>query len=146
MQRTDFISHLDQAAIEESISKAEQLTSGEIRVMIVDEAAPDPVAAATRAFQSLGMTATRDRNAVLFYIAPVSQSFAVIGDEGVHRCCGESFWKEVAHVMTDHFKLGHYTAGLKHGIARAGVLLAQHFPRKSDDKDELPNTVVRPVV
>lgn len=146
MKRTEFVSLLDQQAIAEAVAKAEQVTSGEIRVMIVNEPAPDPVAAATAAFQKLEMTATRERNAVLFYIAPQSQSFAVIGDEGVHRCCGATFWEEIAKVMTEHFKLGHYTAGLKHGIARAGSLLAEHFPRRPDDKNELPDEVVRPVV
>lgn len=146
MKREEFISHLDNAAIEEAVARAEQVTSGEIRVMIVHEAAPDAVAAATEAFQKLGMTATRDRNAVLFFVAPTSQTFAVIGDEGVHRCCGSAFWDEIAGVMTGHFKQGHYTAGLKHGIARAGALLAEHFPRKPDDKNELPDDVVRPVI
>jgi uncharacterized membrane protein len=44
--------------------------------------------------------------------------------------------------MTGHFKRGEFTAGLLHGVARAGALLAEHFPRQPDDKDELPNRVV----
>ena len=31
------------------------------------------------------MTATRDRNGVLIFVAPRAQKFAVIGDSGIHE-------------------------------------------------------------
>ncbi len=43
--------------------------------------------------------------------------------------------------MTVHFKRGDFTAGLIHGIDRAGSLLAEHFPRTSDDRNELPDEI-----
>lgn len=144
MKRADFISRLDHAAIETAISQAEQATSGEIRVVVVAESVAEPVAAAQAAFEKLGMTATRERNAVLFYIAPRSQTFAVIGDEGVHQRCGPVFWEEIAASMTSSFKAGDYTAGLVQGITRAGKLLGEQFPRRPDDKNELPNKVMGP--
>jgi uncharacterized membrane protein len=88
------------------------------------------------------MDQTKHRNAVLFFVAPASHTFAVIGDEAVHQQCGDAFWQELAGAMTGHFKRGEFTAGLLHGVARAGALLAEHFPRQPDDKDELPNRVV----
>jgi uncharacterized membrane protein len=45
--------------------------------------------------------------------------------------------------MTAHFKEGHFNRGLLHGIAKAGTLLAEHFPRRPDDANELPNQVER---
>ena len=98
--------------------------------------------AAQKEFFRLGMQRTTLRNAVLIYVAPESQTFAVIGDEAVHAKCGDAFWSEIAAAMTDHFKAGRFTAGLEHGIARAGALLATHFPRQPGDTNELPDTVV----
>jgi uncharacterized membrane protein len=81
---------------------------------------------------------------VLIFVSSPSHTFAVIGDTGVHAKCGETFWRELADAMTEHFKRGDFTAGLVHAIARACTLLAEHFPRSTDDRNELPDAIERP--
>ncbi len=142
MKKSTFIKQLDHTAIEAAITRAEAMTSGEIRVIVLHESAADPVAAAQGAFTRLGMEKTRDRNGVLILVAPESQTFAVIGDEGVHARCGQAFWDELAAAMSGAFRRGEFTAGLQTGIERAGALLGEHFPRRPDDTNELPNPVV----
>jgi uncharacterized membrane protein len=142
MKKSAFIKQLDHPAIETAIGAAEAATSGEIRVLVLPGPAPDPVATAQAAFTRLGMEKTRERNGVLIFVAPESQTFAIIGDQGVHQKCGQSFWDEVAATMTGSFQRGEFTAGLLAGIERAGKLLGEHFPRLPDDVDELPNKVV----
>jgi uncharacterized membrane protein len=142
MNKSTFISKLDHPAIEAAIARAEEQTSGEIRVFASHESATDPVAAAQAVFAKLGMTQTRDRNGVLIFVAPASQTFAIIGDEAVHQKCGEAFWRELADVMTGRFKQDDFTGGLLHNNERAGALLAEHFTRRPDDTNELSNTVV----
>ena len=87
------------------------------------------------------MTQTRHRNGVLIFLAPRSRTFAVIGDTGVHEKCGDSFWRELADAMSEYFKRGDFTAGLVHGIERAGALLAEHFPPAAGDRNELPDDI-----
>jgi uncharacterized membrane protein len=142
MRHRTFIGTLAHERIHAAIHGAEQRTSGEIRVMVSHQRAPDPVTAAQRAFLKLGMARTKHRNAVLIFVAPRSRTFAVIGDEAVHARCGDTFWRELADAMTGHFKRGEFTDGILHGISRAGDLLAAHFPRQPDDRDELPDEVV----
>ena len=132
---------IDHARIVAAIGDAEGRTSGEIRVVISRRTTADAVAAAKIQFERLGMTGTAARNGVLIFLAPRSRSFAVIGDTGVHEKCGDAFWTELAAAMTEHFKRGDFTAGLVLGIARAGALLAENFPRQTDDRNELPNSV-----
>ncbi len=141
MKKSDFIQALDHASIEAAIAKAEQHTSGEIRVVVAHGAAIDAVAAARKEFDRLDMDETRERNGVLIFIAPESQTYAVIGDVGVHAKCGDAFWRELADVIGGHFKLGKFNDGLVHGIAKAGKLLGEHFPRRGDDTNELANRV-----
>jgi uncharacterized membrane protein len=124
-----------------AIAAAEQRTSGEVRVVVAREPAPDPVAAAQAQFEKLGMTQTAARNGVLIYVAPASHTFAVIGDTGIHEKCGQSFWADLAAAMTTEFKRGDFTAGLVLAVERAGGLLAVHFPRNPDDKNELPDKI-----
>jgi len=111
-------------------------------VVVVHAAAAEPVPAAQKTFLKLGMDKTKHRNAVLIFVAPVSHTFAVIGDVAVHQKCGDSFWTELAAAMTGHFKRGEFTAGLVHGVERAGALLAAHFPHQGGDQNELPNQVI----
>ena len=136
-----FLQQLEDDRIVSAIQSAESTTSGEIRVFISDDEPADPLAGAKLQFERMEMTNTRDRNGVLIFVAPKSRNFAIVGDEGVHAKCGEQFWQRIAQEMTTHFKQGHFTEGLIHGIAAAGQVLAEHFPRKSDDVNELPDEV-----
>lgn len=132
---------IDHARVLAAITAAESHTSGEIRVVVARHAAADPVAAAQRQFERLGMVQTKLRNGVLIYLAPRSRTFAVIGDTAVHDKCGDAFWRLLTAAMALHFKRGEFTEGLVHGIDRAGALLAEHFPRSPDDLDQLPNNL-----
>jgi uncharacterized membrane protein len=132
---------IDHPRVVAAIGDAEKKTSGEIRVVISRRKITEPVAEAQKQFERLGMTATSRRNGVLILLAPRSRTFAVIGDTAVHDKCGNPFWSELAAAMTEHFKRGDFTAGLIHGIERAGALLAEHFPRTADDRNELPDDI-----
>jgi uncharacterized membrane protein len=142
MNLIDFFIHLDDDAIVEAIREAELRTSGEIRVYIAKEKAPEPMSAAIAQFERMGMTQTAERNGVLIFVAPKSQTFAIIGDEGVHRHCGQEFWNEVSDEMRARFREDP-TSAITHAIARAGEHLSRHFPRRTDDRNELPDAVER---
>jgi len=89
------------------------------------------------------MHATAQRNGVLIFVAPRSRNFAIVGDDGVHARCGQSFWTDVADAMARHFALDHPTEAIVLGIRKAGELLSSHFPCRPDDRNELPNEVIR---
>jgi uncharacterized membrane protein len=141
MKANQFIQQLRETEIVAAIRAAERKTSGELRVFISHKNVADPVAAAQQEFTRLGMTKTRSRNGVLIYLAPRTRKFAVIGDQGVHARCGDTFWQELARSMSTHFRANEFTTGIVQGITRAGELLAEHFPRRPDDSNELPNRV-----
>ena len=142
MSLLDPMPALDEARVVAAIAAAELRTAGEIRVVISRHHADDPVIAAEKEFERLGMTRTAARNGVLIFVAPRSRSFAVIGDTGIHEKCGPAFWRELADAMIEQFKRGAFTDGLVLGIERAGELLARHFPRSPDDRNELPDSVI----
>ncbi|MEO7413094.1 MAG: TPM domain-containing protein [Opitutaceae bacterium] len=132
---------IDHARVTDAIVAAEARTSGEIRVLLAREKAPDPVAAAQGHFERLGMTKTAARNGVLIYLSPTSRTFAIVGDTGIHEKCGDAFWRLLAAAMEAHFKKGEFTEGLVEGIGHAGRLLAENFPRATDDRNELPDKI-----
>ena len=141
MRSKEFLARLDHDRIVRAIAAAEGKTSGEIRVFVQRGEITDPMAAARAQFDKLGMARTRERNGVLILVAPRAQKFAVIGDEGVHAKCGEAFWQQLIEAMRAHFKAENFTDALVHAIEQTGELLAQYFPRRPNDRDELPNAV-----
>lgn len=142
MKAKQFHERLREPEIVSAIRAAERKTSGELRVFISHKTdVADPVTAAQQEFARLGMAHTRERNGVLIFLAPGPRQFAVIGDAGVHARCGDAFWRELAQAMTAHFRAGEFTEGIVQGIHRAGELLAEHFPRRPDDANELPDRV-----
>jgi len=139
MKANEFLKQLRHDEIVAAIREAEQKTSGEIRVFVSHKKITDPVEAAQAEFVKLGMTKTRERNGVLIFVAPRTRKFAVIGDEGVHKRCGDEFWEAMAAEMSTHFGKSEFTRGIVHSVRKAGELLAQHFPHRPDDRNELPD-------
>ena len=143
MKTQEFISRLDEAKIVAAIAAAERRTSGETRVFISNRAKGDALLCAKARFEKLGMTRTRDRNGVLLYFAPRSRTFAICGDSGIHEKCGVAFWEEVVAEVRQHLIADRFTEAIAHAIQKVGDLLAQHFPRRGDDRNELSNEIAR---
>jgi uncharacterized membrane protein len=141
MNARDFLNQLRHDEIVAAIREAETKTSGEIRVFISRKAIDDPVPAAQAHFIELGMDKTREHNGVLIFVAPRAHKFAVIGDAAVHARCGDEFWTQLAQEMSSHFRKSEFTIGIVHGVQKAGELLANHFPRRPGDSNQLPDEV-----
>ncbi len=142
MHRARFRRLVDEEAIRKAIEAAERETSGEIRVSVSTFFWGSVRRAAERAFDRLGMTATRDRNGVLFFVVPSRRRFVVLGDEGIHAKVGQGFWDRVAEAMSSRFRADDFTGGLVAGITAAGQSLAEHFPFEGErDVNELPDAV-----
>jgi uncharacterized membrane protein len=142
MRTKEFIGKLDHDRIVQAIRDAEGKTSGEIRVYVQrGELDGDALAAAQERFQRLGMHKTAAHNAVLIFVAPRVHQFAVVGDSGVHQKCGDALWQSVVDKMRAHFKSERFSDAIVDAIQDISSVLAQHFPRKLGDTNELPDNV-----
>jgi uncharacterized membrane protein len=132
----------EQDKITYAVSLAENLTSGEIRVVVDNVVGEDSVIKkATKYFEQLGMHKTALRNGVLIYLAVADHQFAIIGDKGISERVEEDFWECTKEKMVVHFRQGDYVKGLIEGIHQAGERLRVFFPRQDDDINELPNEI-----
>ena len=141
MRLKEFLNQLEHDKIVAAIRAAEARTSGQIRVFISRHKPDEAVGTAEWQFEQLGMHKTKDRNGVLIFVAPAGRTFAVVGDSGVHKKCGNAFWQAVTDEMSARFKKGEFTSGILHAIEKAGDLLGQHFPHRPDGKNELPDDI-----
>src|SRR6266545_3052950 len=143
MRTKEFLSKLDHDRIVQTIHEAESKTSGEIRVFIQrGKLSVDPLIVAQKKFQRLGMHKTRERNAVLIFVAPRAHKFAVIGDKAIHEKCGEQFWQRVVDGMRVHFQNERFSHALIEAVNEVGKVLTTHFPRTSANANELPDEIV----
>jgi uncharacterized membrane protein len=143
MRTREFISKLEHDRIIQAIREAESKTSGEIRVLIErGKLKSDPLVAAQRKFRRLGMHKTRARNAVLIFVAPRVHKFAVVGDGAIHEKCGDEFWLGVVEKMRTHFQNEKFSDALVEALKEIGIVLARHFPKTSEDTNELSDDVI----
>ena len=143
MRSREFLSKLEHDRIVHAIREGESKTSGEIRVYVQrGKLNADPLIVAQKKFQRLKMDRTRERNAVLIFVAPREHKFAVVGDKAIHERCGDEFWQRIVEGMRAHFQNEKFSYALIEAIQEISKLLAEHFPKTLGNGNELPDDVI----
>ncbi len=134
----------EEARIAAAISAAERGTSGEIRLFVEDFCLRDhPVERAAEVFQLFGMYNTKQRNAVLLYLAEKSRHFAIWGDTGIHERVGLQFWEAEKRLLREYLLRDEKAEGVCQVIQLIGEQLSRYFP--TDDhhnENELPDDII----
>ena len=134
-------------AIAEAVARAEATTSAEIRVHLERRVhrlpwqRPDALRRARRVFAHLGMHLTAEHHGVLIYLAIEDRKLAIVGDDGIHQRVGDAYWEHVRDLMVAKLREGRPLDAVLAGIAEVARVLAQHFPRRPDDRNELSDQV-----
>ena len=122
-----FLGKEEKKEIVEAIRAAGKGTTGEIRIHLDRRAGGDAMDRARKVFRRQRMHQRKHRNAVLIYLSLEDRSFVILGDEGIHRRVGDSFWEGVAGSLRSHFSRGQFTEGLKQALREIGGELKRHF-------------------
>jgi putative membrane protein len=94
------------------------------------------------AFTAQGLHRTRDHTGILLFVSLLERDAEVLADKGINEKVPQGTWDEVVRILTTELKAGRACDGFCKAIDRCGAILAEHFPRAPDDKDELPNRLV----
>lgn len=124
-----------------AIKRAENKTSGEIRVHLEAHTDEPNLDHAKKIFEEAGMTDTALRNGVLIYLAINDHQFSILGDKGIDEKVPDDFWENIRNEMQTHFRAGRFTEGLVQGIDQAGKALQAYFPLQDGDINELPDEI-----
>jgi uncharacterized membrane protein len=141
-----YFSASDLNAIKQACECAEENTSGEVKVSIVEKrphgtAKLSLTELASMEFMHLGMEKTRDRTGVLLFILLSERQFQILADKGINAKVEQKIWDEIAGQMANKFKNGEYLSGVLTAVKSIGEVLAKWFPRKADDTNELTDEV-----
>lgn len=141
MSARKFLTKEEQARVVAAIGKAENLTSGEIRLHLETNCKEDVLDRAAFWFEKLKMHETELRNGVLIYLATDDKQLAILGDAGINAVVPENFWVEIKESMVAKFKESSFADGLVEAIERAGEKLVAYFPVQADDVNELSDDI-----
>jgi uncharacterized membrane protein len=136
-----FFSDAEKQELVAAIRKAEQRTSGEIRLHLEEKCKGDAFERALVLFKKLKMDKTAARNGVLFYLATGDKKFAIVADAGINDKVPANFWDGIKNRMQQAFKQGDFLAGVAGGLQEAGEQLETHFPFLRTDSNELSDDI-----
>lgn len=136
-----FLTEEVKETLKRAIASAENQTSGEIVVSLVKHCKGDVFEEAKKFFDEKGLYKTKERNAVLVYLAYKDHKLAILGDEGINQKVPEDFWDSTVEIMTSNFKEGRYAKGLEEGILKIGEELKHDFPWQEDDENEIADEI-----
>lgn len=96
---------------------------------------------AVEAFHQFRIRGTQGATGVLIYISLYEHTVRVLGDEKINDKLNQQDWEEVCALVVAGMKSKQPVDKIVEGIELCGELLAEHFPIKEDDQNELPNTL-----
>ncbi len=99
-------------------------------------------ARAAQAFYARGLHKTRDSSGVLFFLSLFERKVWVLADQGIYQKISQAELQTYSHQIVAGIKSGQKTAALCAEISRFGKVIAQHFPVRPDDTNELSNEVI----
>lgn len=97
---------------------------------------------ALASFSEHGLHYTREHTGILILVSLLEHRVEVLADRGINAKVEKGTWDEIVHILTAGLKSGQTCDAFCKAIERCGEILATHFPRAADDKDELPNRLV----
>lgn len=98
--------------------------------------------AALQQFLAHGLHVTEDRTGVLIFAALSDHRVEVVADKGIHARVDQSVWGDAAEVLSQGLKRGDPGGGFEAAIGLCGDVLAQHFPPRPANPNEVADRLV----
>jgi putative membrane protein len=93
-------------------------------------------------FQAAAAGRTGGKTGVLIYLSMAERRAEIIADEAILKVTDDHTWGEAMHALIADTREGRPGDGIVAAIERVGAVLAEHFPRSADDKNEIPDRLI----
>ena len=93
-------------------------------------------------FYLQGVHRTREHSGVLFFVSLAERYVEVVADKGIHENLGDAHWQEVVDTFLQHVEKDDVTGGFVAAIEACGKAMAEHYPAKPGDPDELSDGLI----
>ena len=95
-------------------------------------------------FTEAGLIETRDRTGILIFVSLMEKRVEILADKGINEKILQSEWDDLAGSLAAEISKGELAGGITRAVKSCGDKLTNHFPVKSDDTNELPDSVDMP--
>ena len=96
---------------------------------------------AARMFTERGVFDTRDHSGVLILLSELEHEVVILGDRGIHARVQLEGWQHHIQHIVSAIAAGRPADGVCEVLEELGEILAEAFPRRSDDTNELSDQV-----
>ena len=93
-------------------------------------------------FQAAAAGRTTAKTGVLIYLSLAERRAEIVADEAILKLTDDHTWGEAMHALISEVREGRPADGIVAAIERVGAVLAEHFPRSADDKNEIPDKLI----
>lgn len=93
-------------------------------------------------FKAAAERRTEGRTGVLIYLSMAERRAEIIADEAVHQLADDHAWGDAMTALVKEVRAGRPGDGIVAAIERVGMVLAEHFPRCNDHRNEIPDSVI----
>jgi putative membrane protein len=100
-------------------------------------------ARAFQLFAERGVANTRDRSGVLICVSAAERRVRILADRGINDRVAATEWEEDVALIVEGMRSKNPARGIGQAVDRIGAVLAASFPRRDDDENELPDTLLR---
>lgn len=90
-------------------------------------------------FTSRGIARTKDRSGILIFVSLAERYARIIADEGIAARVPQAEWQAAIDALVAHMRDDRIADGFITAIDLCGKKLAEHFPRTTLSRDELPD-------
>lgn len=87
----------------------------------------------------LALPKTTAETAVLIFVSLKENVAEIIVDKAIATKVSADYWEQVDQKLIESIKSGKHSEGIIAAVNEIGNTLATHFPRTSDDRNELPD-------
>ncbi len=98
--------------------------------------------AAMQQFLAHGLHVTEGRTGVLIFAALSDHQVEVVADAGIHGKVDQDVWADAVQALAKGMKRGDPAAGFEAAIGLCGGVLAEHFPPRSANPNEIEDRLV----
>ena len=85
---------------------------------------------------------TVGRTGVLLYLSMKEHRAEIVADEEIVKLVAPEIWGDAMVALLDHVKAGRPGEGMAAAVTQMGVVLAEHFPKGSENSNELPDRLI----
>ena len=94
------------------------------------------------AFTAHGLHYTKAHTGILIFVSLLEHRVVVLADRGIHEKVQDDTWDGIVGIITSGLKSKDGCAAFCAAIEECGKILAEHFPRSPDDRNELADKLV----